>query len=92
MTVFQYSDELLAVAEKWAVYASTLTDTDGNTWPVTRCGECRNAILHQPDEPAGVAFHMIQVHGYRMDGRNERDQETAARAAAERGEMNAYRS
>lgn len=92
MTVFQYSEALLAVAEKWPVYPSTLTDTEGNSWPVIRCGECKNAILHDPDETRGRAYHLIQAHGYRMDGRNERDQETAARAAAERGEMNAYRS
>jgi len=59
---------------------------------VTRCSACHNAILHQPDTAVGVAFHLIQVHGFRMDGRHEDDQATAARAAAERGEMNAYRS
>lgn len=85
-----YSPALLARAETWPIYDSTLTDTDGDTWPVKRCGECDNAIVHQPETAAGRAFHMITHHGYRMDGRHETDQATAAEAAAERGEMNAY--
>ena len=90
MSGVQYSPQLLAAAEEWPVYDSTLTDIEGDTWPVKRCGRCDNAIVHNPDTPAGRAFHMLTHHGYRMDGRHEGDQETAARAAAERGEMNAY--
>lgn len=85
----QYSPELLAMATPWPMYASTLTDTNGDTWPVWRCGQCRNAILNDPETPAGRAYHMITHHGYRMDGRREHEQAIAARAAAERGEMNA---
>lgn len=86
----KYAPELLAIAETWPTYESTLTDTDGDTWPVKRCAHCDNGILHDPDTAAGRAFHMISHHGYRMDGRHESDQQTAAEAAAERGEMNAY--
>jgi Na+-translocating ferredoxin:NAD+ oxidoreductase RnfC subunit len=90
----QYSDEILRIAQGWEVYADELTDSDGKTWPCIRCRECTNAIVVDlPEaEPGIIAYHLMNAHGYRMDGRNERDQETAARAAAERGEMNAYRS
>lgn len=85
-----YDPEILAIAGEWPTYPSTLTDTDGNTWPVTRCGKCDNAILQEPETPAGIAYHLISVHGFRMDGRHEEEQATAAQAAADRGELNAY--
>ena len=85
----QYDPKILEIAAQWATYPGTLTDTEGNTWPVTRCGACDNAILHEPETPAGVAYHLISVHGFRMDGRHEEEQQLAAEAAAERGEMNA---
>ncbi len=91
MSAVQYSPQLLAKAEGWETYQSTLTDNDGNTWPVERCRDCDNAIIHEPGTPAGVAFHLITHHGFRMDGRHEDEQAAAAAAAAERGEMNAYR-
>lgn len=92
MSGVQYSDELLAAAGIWPTYASTLTDTEGNTWPVTRCAECHNAILQDPGTVAGTAFHMISVHGFRMDGRHENEQKIAAQAASDRGEMNELHS
>lgn len=88
----KYAEALLVIADDWPTYEDTLTDNEGQSWPVIRCGQCNNAILTQPDNRVGKAFHLIQVHGYRMDGRHEDDQQTAARAAAERGEMNAYRA
>ena len=90
MSAVQYSPELFARAEHWSVYPDTLTDIEDHTWPVTRCGVCHNAIIDEPETTAGRAYHMITHHGYRMDGRHESDQITAAEAAAERGEMNAY--
>ena len=90
MSSVQYSETLLALAEQWELYPSTLTDGEGNTWPVQRCGKCENAIIIEPETTAGVAFHLISVHGYRMDGRHEDEQAVAAQAAAERGEMNGY--
>ena len=89
MSPVQYSEELLSRAAEWEVYADTLTDGEGNTWPVERCAKCHNAIIQEPGTPAGVAFHLISVHGFRMDGRHEDEQAVAAEAAAERGEMNA---
>lgn len=86
---FEYSPGLLAAAAMWETYGSTLTDTDGNTWPVYRCRKCDNAILQQPGTVEGNAHHMITHHGFRMDGRHESEQQLAAEAAAERGEMNA---
>jgi len=85
----QYGPALLERAEEWELYPSTLTDGEGNTWAVERCATCHNAIIHDPGTSAGVAFHLISVHGYRMDGRHEEEQAAAAEAAAERGEMNA---
>lgn len=90
MSGVQYSEELLELARSWVTYPSTMTDTDGNTWPVERCDNCNNAIIQEPGTVAGIAYHMITVHGYRMDGRHEDEQQIAAEAAAERGEMNAY--
>lgn len=97
MSQVRYGEALLQKADGWATYPSTLTDNYGTTWAVTRCGTCHDAILISatagPEDRLGtVAHHLITHHGYRMDGRNEKDQETAARAAAERGEMNAYRA
>lgn len=89
MSTVQYGKALIERAEQWEVYASTLTDGEGNTWPVERCAQCHNAIIQEPGTPAGVAYHLISVHGYRMDGRHEDEQQIAAEAAAERGEMNA---
>jgi hypothetical protein len=89
MSGVQYGPQLLAIAEDWETYGSTLTDTDGNTWPVHRCRTCDNAIIHEPGTPAGIAYHLITHHGFRMDGRHENEQAIAAEAAAERGEMNA---
>lgn len=86
----QYGAELLAVAAMWETYPSQLTDTDGNTWPVMRCRKCDNAIIHDPETVEGVAYHLLTHHGFRMDGRHEDEQQIAAQAAAERGEMNAY--
>lgn len=85
----EYSPELIAAATMWETYGSTLTDTDGNTWPVIRCRKCDNAILDEAGTAAGNAYHMITHHGFRMDGRHEDEQLLAAQAAAERGEMNA---
>jgi hypothetical protein len=84
----EYGPELIAAATMWQTYGSTLTDTEGNTWPVVRCRQCDNAILEEGI--SGIAYHMITHHGFRMDGRHEREQALAAEAAAERGEMNAY--
>ncbi len=83
----EYSRELLDVADTWPTYEDYLTDNEGNSWPVIRCAECNNAILHV--STPGVAYHLITTHGYRMDGRHEDVQAAEARAAAERGEMNA---
>lgn len=85
-----YAPEILALAAEWPVYESTMTDNEGRSWDVRRCGRCEAAILHESDQPSGVAYHLITHHGYRMDGRHEDEQQTAAEAAAERGEMNAY--
>jgi hypothetical protein len=87
----EYSEKLLVIAEDWPTYEDYLTDNEGSSWPCTRCSRCNNAILTEPGTRVGRAFHLIQVHGYRMDGRHEDEQQTAAQAAAERGEMNAYR-
>lgn len=92
MRTVQYSQALLDIARTWDTYEDYLTDNEGNSWPVTRCSQCNNAILHDPGTPnqiASTGYHLINVHGYRMDGRHEEEQAIAARAAAERGEMNA---
>lgn len=85
----EYGPELLAAAAMWETYGSTLTDIEGNTWPVIRCRKCNDAIIQEPGTMAGNAYHMITHHGFRMDGRHESEQQLAAEAAAERGEMNA---
>lgn len=89
MSTVQYGAHLLAIAEKWETYGSVLTDNDGTVWPVLRCRECDNAIIHEPETTGGIAYHLITHHGFRMDGRHEDEQAAAAEAAAERGEMNA---
>lgn len=79
-----WTDAMLNMADVWEVYPSTtsyrglLQGPDGPVphdfvdVPCVRCHACDYPLLG--DDTPMKAQHMVQFHGYRMDGRKESEQ------------------
>lgn len=68
------SESLRDLAASWPTYSSTARQSnwpaDRPDAPCVRCGKCDEVIY---ETELGVAGHLLQSHGYRMDGRQWTD-------------------
>lgn len=78
MTAYQVSPGLSRLAETWDTYASTMEDAKGVVRLCVRCADCEGVIssvdgIEFSGPEQANAFHLLTVHGYRMDGKQYDD-------------------